>query len=319
MSIVYSPHYNMGLPGLNRVHPFDLRKFARAWELLREEVGPSLAASHIEVDRPVTEEELLAVHTPTHMARLRDPHEIAKAFEVQAAALIPYEMLNRGFLEPMRWAVRGSVLAARQAMLHGVAINLGGGFHHAKPDRAEGFCLYSDIALMVAQLRESGHLAEEDRVVYVDLDAHQGNGVCHQFLHDTRLFSFDLYNQDIYPASDRIAVDRIDCPVPVAIGCTGQDYLEKLTKQLPGFLDSVTRSGKAKLAIYTAGTDVFSGDDLGLMMLSADQVLERDLFVFEQLRNRNVPTVMLLGGGYTEESHRLIATSARAILQRFRR
>lgn len=319
MSVVYSPHYNMGFPGLDRLHPFDVTKFARAWKLLQSDLGPKLAAWHVDVDRPVTDEELLAVHTPEHLARLRDPHEIAKAFEVQAAALIPLALLNTGFLEPMRWAVRGSVLAAQQAIQHGVAINLGGGFHHAKPDRAEGFCLYSDIALIVNQLREHEALSETSRVVYIDLDAHQGNGVCYQFLHDTRLYAFDMYNRDVYPASDRTAIDRIDCPVPVEIGCTGRVYLEELTSRLPGFLNSVTRSGEANLAIYVAGTDVVAGDDLGLLDLSAEQVLERDLFVLEQLRCRGVPTVMLLGGGYTAESHRLVATSVGAILTRFRR
>lgn len=318
MSVVYSPHYNMGFPGLDRLHPFDVSKFARAWKLLQLDLGPKLAAWHVDVDRPVTDEELLAVHTPEHLARLRDPHEIAKAFEVQAAAVIPYTLLNSGFLEPMRWAVRGSVLAAQQALLHGVAINLGGGFHHAKPDRAEGFCLFSDIALIVHQLRQMKALTETSRIVYIDLDAHQGNGVCHQFLDDMRFFAFDMYNRDVYPASDRIAIDRIDCPVPLEIGCTGSVYFEKLTSLLPGFLNSVTRSGEAGLAIYVAGTDVVAGDDLGLLNLSADQVLERDLYVFEQLRSRGVPTVMLLGGGYTTGSHRLVATSVGAILRRFR-
>lgn len=315
MSIVYSTHYNMGLFGLEKLHPFDTKKFARAWSLLQLELGSNLAGWHVEVDRPITDEELLAVHSADHLLRMRDPHALAKAFEVPAVSLLPLSLIDSGFLIPMRWATRGSLIAARQALCHGLSINLGGGFHHAKPDRAEGFCLFSDIALIVAQLRADGSIQEESRIAYVDLDAHQGNGVCHQFLQDARTFIFDVYNEDIYPTSDQVARDRIDCKVPVPIGCEGDYYLGQLKSRLPVFLDSITRSGNVALAIYTAGTDVFAGDDLGLMALSAADVLERDQFVVDQLRQRQLPTVMLLGGGYTSESHRLVAKSITAILR----
>jgi histone deacetylase 11 len=315
MSIVYSPHYNMGLFGLEKLHPFDTKKFARAWSLLQQEFGATLSSWHVEVDRPITDEELLAVHTADHLRRMRDPNALAKAFEVPAVTLLPFSLVESGFLIPMRWATRGSVIAARQALRHGLSINLGGGFHHAKPDRAEGFCLFSDIALVVAQLRADGSIQQESRIAYVDLDAHQGNGVCHQFLQDARTFIFDMYNEAIYPTGDWVARDRIDCKIPIPIGCEGKYYLGQLKSRLPVFLDSITRSGNVGLAIYTAGTDVFTGDDLGLMALSAADVLERDQFVVDQLRQRQLPTLMLLGGGYTSESHRLIAASTTAILR----
>lgn len=127
-----------------------------------------------------------------------------------------------------------------------------------------------------------------------------------------------MYNESIYPTNDRLAIDRIDCNVPVPLGCEGAQYLELLKGRLPGFLESITRSGNVGLAIYTAGTDVFASDDLGLLSLSADDILERDLFVMDELRRHQLPTVMLLGGGYTSESHRLVATSVGAILEKHR-
>jgi histone deacetylase 11 len=318
MSIVYTQNYNMGLFGLEQMHPFDVKKFGRAWKLLQSELGPLLKTWHVEVDRPVTDGELLAVHSREHLQRLREPAVLAKAFEVPAVELVPYSMIESGFLTPMRWAVRGSVIAARQALLTGVAINLAGGFHHAKPDKAEGFCLFSDIALIVAQLRADESLRPDARIAYIDLDAHQGNGVCYQFMNDSRCFLFDIYNESIYPTSDRAAIDRIDCAVPVPMGCPGNQYLELLREQLPSFLDSITRSGDVGLAIYNAGTDVFEQDELGLLSLTADDILMRDEFVLEELRRRQLPSVMLLSGGYTSGSHRLVATSVGAILKRYR-
>lgn len=318
MSIIYNPHYNMGLFGLERLHPFDVKKFGRAWTLLKSELGPALKSWHVNVDRPVTDDELLAVHTGEHLQRLRDPVMLAKAFEVPQVKNVPYWIINTGFLTPMRWAVRGSVIAARHALQQGVAINLGGGFHHAKPNQAEGFCLFSDIALVVAQLRADQTLKPDARIAYIDLDAHQGNGVCYQFMNDTRFFVFDIFNQQIYPAGDRVAIDRIDCAVPVPAFCPGGTYLTLLRDRLPAFLDSVTKSGDVALTIYNAGSDVFIGDKLGRLNLSAEDILQRDEFVMEELRRRQLPAVMLLSGGYTSESHRLIATSVSAILRRYR-
>jgi histone deacetylase 11 len=75
----------------------------------------------------------------------------------------------------------GTILAARESLRHGLAINLGGGFHHAKPAGGEGFCIYSDIGIAVASLRADGLLDVSSRVAYIDTDAHQGNGVCHEW------------------------------------------------------------------------------------------------------------------------------------------
>ena len=153
MKVIYNPHYNMGLMGFEKIHPFDGKKFRRAWALLERGLGSDLARYHVDVDRPLSDDELLAIHTKQHLQMMRQPSALARAFEFREVALLPYSILDLGFLTPMRWACRGSVIAARQAVQHGFAINLGGGFHHAKPERAEGFCLFSDIALIVSQLQ----------------------------------------------------------------------------------------------------------------------------------------------------------------------
>src|SRR5205823_7291319 len=113
----------------------------------------------------------------------------------------------------------------------------------------------------------------------------------------------------IYPSYDRDARDRIDCPVPLPSPCTGAQYLRLLELSLPGFLDSVGRTGRIGLAVYNAGTDVFEGDALGRLSLTAADVLARDLYVIDQLRSRDIPVVVLLSGGYSRESYRLVANT----------
>jgi histone deacetylase 11 len=62
---------------------------------------------------------------------------------------------------------------------------------------------------------------------------------------------------------------------------------------------------------------VFEGDSLGGMKLSAADVLERDLYVVDLLRMRNIPVIMLLSGGYSHESHRLVANTVVELLRRY--
>lgn len=208
----------------------------------------------------------------------------------------------------------GTMLAAREAVASGFAVNLGGGYHHAKPDNGEGFCIYADIALAVGRLRTNGRLGEKDRAACIDLDAHQGNGVCHCFQDDRRIFLLDMYNRDIYPCYDRQARERIDCDLPLPAGCTGVEYLRTLRSHLPPFLDSISSTAPLGLVIYNAGADVYEGDMLGGLNLSYDDVLQRDHFVVEECRRRNVPVLMLLSGGYSLTSYQLVADSVEKLL-----
>jgi histone deacetylase 11 len=317
MKLVYTRRYNIGFLGVERLHPFDARKYGRAWRAVGREVRQLRDRAWIGVPRPVSFADLAAVHDPAYLDRLRDPREMAQALELPFVRQLPGWLTRWAVLRPMRWAVAGSLVAARAALSAGLAVNLSGGYHHAKPDRGEGFCLFNDVAYLVHGLRAEGALSAGDRVAYIDLDAHQGNGVSHHFRSDARVFMYDAFNPRIYPAYDRQARERIDCPVPLPADCTGAEYLRLLELSLPGFLDSVGRSGRVALAVYNAGTDVFAGDALGGLSLSAADVLARDLFVIEQLRSRGVPVVMLLSGGYSRESYRLVANTVVELLQRY--
>ena len=116
------------------------------------------------------------------------------------------------------------------------------------------------------------------------------------------------------PKAPPVARERIDCPVPLPLGCVEREYLGELRDRLPGFLDSAANRAPIALAIYNAGTDVYAGDPLGGLNVSAAGILERDLFVVEQLRSRGIATVMVLSGGYTRESYQLVAESVAQLI-----
>jgi histone deacetylase 11 len=317
MKIVYSRHYDIGFFGLERLHPFDSRKYSHAWRCLKREFGARLRQLHVKPSRPVSRDELLRVHSAKYLKQLLSPQVVAAALELPIVAKLPSFLIDRCVLRPMRWGTMGSMLAVREAINGGVAVNLSGGYHHAKPDQGEGFCIYADVALAVDAARRDGLIAENARVAYIDTDAHQGNGVCHTFVDDRRVFIFDMYNPTIYPSYDQAAQMRIDCHVRVHGKHTSDEYMRGLQEGLPQFLDSVTRTQPVSLAIYNAGTDVYEGDALGGLNVTAEHILERDLFVVDQLHQRGIPVAMLLSGGYSRESYKLVFATVKSLIDRY--
>lgn len=314
--VVYSRNYNIGFYGLERLHPFDSRKYGRVWGELHQRFGPSLRRLHVRPSRPATRDELLSVHTHSYLQKLQCPQYLARALEVPPIRYLPWWAADFHILRPMRWATRGTVVAAQEAIQHGVAINLGGGYHHAKPDGGEGFSIYSDAGLAVASLREQGLIEKDAGIICVDTDAHQGNGVCHTFMEDKSVFIFDAFNSEIYPNHDVAARSRVDCPVPLQSHCKDGEYMRERERRLPPFLDSVCNA-RVGLAIYNAGSDVLEGDPLGGLSITAAMICERDLFVVLELRKRKIPTVMVLSGGYTRQSFQVIADSVATLLDKF--
>jgi histone deacetylase 11 len=311
--IVYHPAYNYGIWGTQWLHPFDQRKFARIWRTLERTCGSRLGPVLVRPQRPVTSEELLAVHSAAHLASLVRPAVVAAALEIPLLAHFPPWLIDRLVLRPMRWQAMGTIVAAREALACGLAVNLGGGFHHARRELAHGFSVYSDIVLMIDSLR-GGRLGSVDRVAYIDLDAHHGDGVASLLADDPRVFLLDMYNREAFP-HDPLTSQRVDCNLPLPEGTRGREYLSILRQHLPGFLDSISSGGQLKLAIYNAGTDVFECDPIGLLRLTEADIRERDLFVLGELESRRIPAVMLLSGGYTRESYRLVANTVERLVK----
>lgn len=310
-SLVYSPAYDMYFPGFSWLHPFDGRKFSRAWSVIRSRGGD---VPRLEPDGPVTDEILLRVHTRAYLDSLGSSSVVARALEAWPLRCLPNGLLRRRLLTPMRWAAAGTILAMRRALADGgVAMNLGGGFHHAFPDHGEGFCLFADVAVAVADLRARGILNPGERVAIIDLDAHRGNGVEACLGADPDVRILDLYNFQVYPGPHPGPMDGFPYIVPLRAGLGGADYLDSVREELPRFLE---REGPFRLALYNAGTDVVRGDRLGRLDVSPEQVQERDRYVVDGLKARGIPTAIVTSGGYTALSYPLIAELALHVLGR---
>ena len=304
--LIYHPRYNITALGLERLHPFDSRKYRRIQDAL---IARGLRRSRDFVRPSATSrQELLKVHTPEYLRSLRSSETLARILEVPIIRRLPGWLIDWRILRPMRLATGGTILACRLAMDNGIAINLGGGYHHAADGWGGGFCVYADAPLAAKVLHDEGRVG---KVLVVDLDAHQGNGTAAIFQGWPWAVIFDLYERDLFP----VRKEPEDYPLPVSGGLTGAEYLGIVQDALPAALDAV----KPHLVIYNAGSDPFVDDPLAGFRLTMNDLAERDLMVVTMARERGIPVAMVLSGGYSSVSWRIHADAIEGILTRFDR
>eukprot|EP00878_Enallax_costatus_P020621 GHUV01021806.1.p1 GENE.GHUV01021806.1~~GHUV01021806.1.p1 ORF type:complete len:252 (+),score=62.81 GHUV01021806.1:2675-3430(+) len=226
--------------------------------------------------------------------------------------MLPHCLVDRQVLRPMRTHVGGTVLAAALAIVHGWAINLGGGMHHAHREDGSGWCPYADITLAIHKIREASAGAVQ-QVMVVDLDVHQGNGVERDKLHynDKDLYIVDMYNSRTFPM-DTKAKAAINVKVELIPGTTDEIYLSRLHAALD---TAAQEFPNPQLVVYNAGTDILTGDPLGGFAVSPAAVQQRDATVFGFADRLKAPVVMVLSGGYTRASAGVIVESLTSLLR----
>jgi histone deacetylase 11 len=305
LPVIFSAHYDISLHGLEQLHPFDTAKYGKIFRYLTEKLG--IDPGRFVHPTCVSERQLLTVHTKEYLASLHDARVIAEIAELGVLSAIPAAVLQENVLKPMKYAAGGTVLGVDLALQYGWAVNLSGGYHHAKADSGSGFCFFADIPLAVALAREA---RAGLRVLIVDLDAHQGNG-CESFFKDSSgIFIFDVYNRDIFPA-DAEAAQYIDFAYPVRSGTADAEYLELLRTELP----EAIKIAQPDLIIYNAGTDIYENDPLGAMRITEEGIRKRDEIVCACAFEHKIPILMLLSGGYAPQSAGIISRSLENLFQ----
>ena len=291
VAVVYSREYQIDLGGLERLHSFDIHKYARIYRALV--ASGALRPSDVFVPRPVTEEQILRVHTPAFVASLRSSAAVGRYLEQPKIGKLPPRVADAAIVRAFRHATGGTVLAGLLALRHGVAINLAGGYHHAKPDTGEGFCIYNDIAIAIRDLRAAGRIR---RALVVDLDVHQGNGTAECFAGDNGVFTFSMHEGDIYPIPK--AASDLDIELPAGTG--DEETLRILARTLPKLFEQA----RPELVVLQAGCDTLAGDPLARLAMTPEGIVRRDAMVIDECVRRGVPVAVTLGGGYGRDAWR---------------
>lgn len=224
-------------------------------------------------------DELLSVHTPELLADLEGLKWTPRTMRSE----LP---LTEEIVRAYARAAGGTLLAARRALERRAGIHLGGGFHHAFADHAEGFCYLNDLAVAGRVLVREGKIA---RAAVVDLDVHQGNGTARIFQGDASVFTLSIHQENNYPSPK----ERGSLDVGLADRTSDADYLRELEHALERVWEFAP-----ELVLYQAGADPYADDVLGGLGLSLDGLQRRDRMVIEGCSARDLPVVVTLGGGY---------------------
>jgi len=291
---IYSPRYSVDIGA----HVFRTDKYAKLYRrLVEEEHVPSSLFLEPE---PLAEGDALRVHTYEYLSDLQGGMHTARTMRSE----LP---LSREIVQGFFLSAGGTLLAGREALRSGWAMNLSGGFHHAFPDHAEGFCYLNDVAIAVQTLVGEGLI---ERVLICDLDLHQGNGTAFIFRDKPEVFTFSMHQEELYPVKEKSDLD-----IGLAVSVGDRQYLDLLRRHLP----EIVESHRPELIYYLAGVDPYEGDQLGYLGLTAQGLRERDRFVIQQARRAGIPLAVVLAGGYAldvRETVELHLNTCRELLDR---
>lgn len=282
--IAFSSDYIYGLPSAGDHQAFDVMKYKK----IRDKLVHEKKINRRKILRPYlcSYDNLRLVHTEKYIKKLQNPDYISQILKSDAVNLL-YDSI----LEYFRAVTGGTLLAAAYALKYNVPVfNLGGGFHHAHPDKGEGFCVINDIAIAVQKFRL---LNRARKFMIIDLDYHQGNGNLLYFKNDQNVYTFSMH-ADTWVEIERPHNKDILLPK----GCNDDIYLETLERELTesclNFIPDVV--------FYIAGSDPYEKDTLADMKISREGMFKRNLYVYKKVRENRIPLVIVAGGGYGGDS-----------------
>ena len=292
MKLVYSDQYDLNLGD----HVFPSVKYKLTKEkLLRDGV---VRPEDLVEPPPASDEDVALVHHREYIRKLKTG--TLSYLEILRLE-IPYspELVRAVWL-----CAGGSILAGRLALEGNIAVNVGGGFHHAFPDHGEGFCVLHDVAIAIRRLQKEGAI---QRAMTVDCDVHQGNGTAEIFAADPTVFTFSIHQERNYPYPK--PASNLD--INLEDGTEDEEYLAALEDGLGQALAEF----HPDMVCYLAGADPYREDQLGGLKLSLDGIERRDRLVLQAARAKNIPVMITLAGGYArslEDTIRIHSNTVRA-------
>lgn len=290
MKAFYCDHYALPTARGSR---FPVAKYARLRERLAAipELGLELLPAP-----PLRIADLELAHSRNYIRRVLSG-EVSK--EEQRLLGFPW---TRELVERARRSAGGTLAACEAGLVAGVAVNLAGGTHHARRDSGAGYCVFNDVAIAARALSRS---RRPKRILIVDADVHQGDGTAEILAGDPRVYTFSIHGERNFPR--RKAASDLDIALPDGTG----DAM-----YLRNFRDGLQRAmlaARPEFVIYLAGADPFVDDRLGRLDVSKDGLRSRDELVFEQLRLRDLPAAVVMGGGYAPDVEDIVDIHATTI------
>jgi len=240
-------------------HPFSGRRVDAFWE----EVGRRglTKSSDLKICNPVlaSEASLLTFHTKDLVDLVKESSELGVGL-LDSGDTPAF----RGVFEASAYIV-GSTLSGLEMVLKGEvdhAFNPVGGLHHARRGSAAGFCVFNDVAIAVVEAKNRYGLK---RILYVDVDAHHGDGVFYSFYDDPEVFIADIHEDGryLYPGtgfSDEVgegAAEGTKLPIPLPPGAGDDEFIKAFDR-----VEEFVLKAEPQIILFQCGADGLAGDPL---------------------------------------------------------
>lgn len=246
--------------------------------------------------RMATMEEIALYHDEKYI-------EFVKHMSAEGKGLLDYgdTPAFQGVFEAASLVV-GSTLEALDAVMRrdvSYSMNPMGGLHHARRGRAAGFCVFNDVGVLIEKARRKYGVR---KILYVDLDAHHGDGVMYDYYYDPDLFIVDFHENGryLYPGTgfegETGGGEAVGTKLnlPLKPWATDRDFEDKVEKA-----KQFVSKASFELMVFQAGADSIAGDPITHLKLSAQAHLQIVSFL-KGLSSKSsmCPLIVLGGGGY---------------------
>lgn len=292
IQLYHSPRYFADLGQ----HVMPIRKFG----LVRAAIEAEDPSARIAEPDPVTDEDLLRVHTEAYVRAIAtgEPKTLAESQKFPWSAALA---------ESVRHTNGGCVAALRTALKEGVSANIASGFHHSHKTRGEGYCTFNGLVVAMERLRAEGN--PDLRPLVLDMDLHYGNGTAYllaerPWAHQLSIYgNFYKNNLAVRDVTLERAPDTENCvSIPVLNGSNGEVYLDHLRRSFPAAIERA----KPDVVLFQAGADPYREDPYSPLDLTHDDLRARDAYVFETCRSKGIPVMWVLAGGYTPDVSKVV-------------
>ena len=293
-ALVYSSSFEAYSFGAE--HPFKLHRYGLALKLMEAYGLLNLPGAQRRDCRPVSDEQILSFHTPAYLARLKEfsasDQPLADFLFGLGDAECP---VFKGLYDYAALGAGATLAACRLVANEGfdAAFSLAGGWHHAHAARASGFCYLNDAAIAINWL-----LAQGKRVVYLDLDAHHGDGVQEGFYDTDRVLTISLHESGIYffpgtgfeDETGTGAGSGYTVNLPLLAHCDDPLYMRAFDE----IVYPLVAAFNPDIIVTQIGADTFRTDPLTRLEITTHSYA----YLMRKLKALKIPWVALGGGGY---------------------
>ena len=197
---------------------------------------------------------------------------------------------NEHIVNRTRYILGGSIGAMQSAIKRkSIAGNMAGGTHHAHFSYGSGYCIFNDLA--ICAIKSIKDYKNINNVLIIDLDVHQGDGTASILKNYKNIFTFSMHCENNFPLKKM----KSDLDISLRKGMKDNQYLDILQKNI-----EILKKMKIDLILFQAGVDILFEDSLGYLEISRQGIKSRNKIVLEFAREKKLPLIVFMGGGYSK-------------------